>query len=207
MKAARRTWFARVAASAPERLVFLDETWFSTHMARLYGYAPSGERLHDAIPFRHWTTLTFVAGLTADGLIAPRVFQGSMTGLAFEDYLRKALFPTHRPGDVLILDNLASHKTRAVRSALKEAGYAVRYLPPYSPDRNPIEQAFSKLKRMARQAAERTVDGVKKLVRSLARKLKPDECANYIRNSGYQAATLTRNPLQRGSIRLHRPRI
>ncbi len=96
---------------------------------------------------------------------------------------------------MLILDNLASHKTRAVRSALKEAGYAVRYLPPYSPDRNPIEQVFSKLKGMARKAAERTVEGVKKLVRSLARKLKPGECANYIRHSGYPPATLTRNPL------------
>ena len=123
--------------------------------------------------------LSPVAGLTAAGLIPPRVFQGSTTGTAFENYLRKALFSTHRPGDVLISDNLASHKTRAVRSALREAGYAVRYLPPYSPDRNPIEQAFSKRKRTARTAAERTIDGVKKLVRSLARKLKPGECANY----------------------------
>lgn len=185
MKAARATRFARVAASAPERLIFLDETWFSTHMARLYGYAPSGERLRDAIPFRHWTTLTFVAGLTADGLIAPRVFRGSMTGSAFEDYLRRALIPTCRPGDVLVLDNLASHKTRAVRSALEEAGCTVRYLPAYSPDFNPIEQAFAKLKAMARKAAERTADGVKKLVRSLARKLKPGECANYIHHCGY----------------------
>ena len=187
MKAARATWFARVAAAAPERLIFLDETWFSTAMTRLYGYAPLGERLHDAVPFRRWTTLTFVAGLTSDGMIAPRVFQGAMNGLAFEDYLRRALIPKCRPGDVLILDNLASHKTRAVRATLKDAGLAVRYLPPYSPDRNPIEQAFSKLKAAARKAAERSVEGLKKLVRSVARKLRPVECQNYILHSGYPA--------------------
>ena len=187
MKAARATWFARVAAAAPERLIFLDETWFSTAMTRWYGYAPLGERLHDAVPFRRWTTLTFVAGLTSDGMIAPRVFQGAMNGLAFEDYLRRALIPKCRPGDVLILDNLASHKTRAVRATLNQAGLAVRYLPPYSPDRNPIEQAFSKLKRAARKAAERSVEGLKKLIRSAARKLRPVECQNYILHSGYPA--------------------
>jgi transposase len=187
VKAARATWFARVAASAPERLIFLDETWFSTAMGRLYGYAPLGERLHDAVPFRRWTTLTFVAGLTSDGMIAPRVFQGAMNGTRFEDYLRRALIPKCRPGDVLILDNLASHKTCAVRATLKQAGLAVRYLPPYSPDRNPIEQAFSKLKRLARRAAERSVEGLTKLVRSVARKVRPAECQNYIRHSGYPA--------------------
>ena len=190
MKAARQTWFARVTASAPERLIFLDETWFSTAMGRLYGYAPVGERLHDAVPLRHWATVTFVAGLTARGLIAPRAFQGPMTGAAFDDYLRRALLPRCRPGDVLVLDNLSSHKTRAVRATLAGAGLAVRYLPAYSPDRNPIEQAFSKLKRAARTAAERTVEGLTKLVRSLARKLRPAECRNYILHSGYHA-TLT----------------
>lgn len=190
MKAARATWFARVAASAPKRLIFLDETWFSTAMGRSYGYAPLGERLHDAVPFRRWTTLTFVAGLTAEGMIAPRVFPGAMNGTRFEDYLRRALIPKCRPGDVLILDNLASHKTRTVRTTLKQAGLAVRYLPPYSPDRNPIEQAFSKLKQLARRAAERTVDGLKKLVGSVARKFSSGECQNYIRHSGY-AATKT----------------
>ncbi len=187
MKAARATWFARVAASAPERLIFLDETWFSTAMGRLYGYAPIGERLDDAVPFRRWTTLTFVAGLTSEGVIAPRVFQGAMNGLAVEDYVRRALIPKCRPGDVLILDNLASHKTRAVRATLKNAGLAVRDLPPYSPDRNPIEQAFSQLKRLAHRAAERSVEGLKKLVRSVAKKLRPVECQNYILHSGYPA--------------------
>ena len=156
-------------------------------MTRLYGYAPLGERLRDAVPFRRWTTLTFVAGLTSDGMIAPRAFEGAMNGAAFEDYLRRALIPKCRPGDVLILDNLASHKTRAVRTTLEHAGLAVRYLPPYSPDRNPIEQAFSKLKAAARKAAERSVEGLKKLVRSAARKLRPVECQNYILHSGYPA--------------------
>ena len=185
MKAARRTWFARVAAAAPARLIFLDETWFSTAMARSHGHAPVGERLVDAVPLRHWTTATFVAGLTAGGLIAPRLLGGPMTGATFEDYLRRARLPAARPGDVLVLDNLAAHKTRGVRAALAAGGLAVRYLPAYSPDRNPIEQVFSKFKRLARSAAERSVEGLRKLVRSLARKLRPDECANYIHHAGY----------------------
>jgi transposase len=175
VRAARGRWFARVAAAAPERLIFLDETWFTTAMGRLYGYAPCGERLVDALPLGRWTRLTFVAGLTPDGMIAPRVLNGSMTGDRFEDYLRRALLPKCRPGDVLILDNLRAHKTAPVRAVLKQAGIAVRYLPAYSPDRNPIEQAFSKLKHLARKAAERTVEGLKKLMRSLPRKIRPDE--------------------------------
>ena len=154
-------------------------------MDRLSGYAPVGERLHDAVPFRRWTTLTFVAGLTADGLIGPRVFAGAMTGRAFDDDLRRALIPKCRPGDVFVLDNLSSHKTRAVRATLNQAGLAVRYLPAYSPDRNPIEQAFSKLKRLARAAAERSVEGLTLLVRSMARKLRPAECRTYILHAGY----------------------
>src|SRR6201999_3921265 len=114
---------------APERLIFLDETWFTTAMGRLYGYAPCGQRLFDALPLGHWKRLTFVAGLTADGMIAPRILDGSMTGDRFEDYLRRALIPRSRPGDVLVMDNLPVHKTRSVRAVLKEAGVAVRYLP------------------------------------------------------------------------------
>jgi transposase len=186
VKAARATWFARVAAAAPERLIFLDETWFTTAMGRLYGYAPRGQRLVDTLPLGHWKRLTFVAGLTSDGMIAPRIFDGSMTGDRFEDYLRRALIPRSRPGDVLVMDNLPVHKTRSVRAVLKGSGIAVRYLPAYSPDRNPIEQAFSKLKRLARTAAERTGEGLKKLVRSLPRKLHPDECRNYVLHCGYQ---------------------
>lgn len=187
MTAARGTWFARVAAAAPTRLIFLDETWFTTAMGRGYGYAPRGHRLHAAVPLRRWTRLTFVAGLTAGGLIAPRVIDGSMNGDRFEDYVRRALLPVCRPGDVLILDNLSVHKTAAVRATLRAGGVAVRYLPAYSPDRNPIEPAFAKLKGLARKAAERTVDGVRALIRSLTRRLRPAECQNYIRHSGYPA--------------------
>ena len=187
MKAARQTWFARVAASTPERLIFLDETWFSKAMGRLSGSAPVGDRVHDAVPFRRWTTVTFVAGLTADGMIGPKVFEGAMSGRAFEDDLRRSPIPKCRPGDVLILDDLSSHKTRAVRATRNRAGLAVRHLPAYSPDRNPIEPAFSKFERLARTAAERSVEGLKKLVRSMARKVGPAECQNYILHSGYPA--------------------
>jgi transposase len=165
--------------------VFLDETWFTTAMTRTHGYAPRGEPLIDSAPLRHWTRLTFVAGLTLDGMIAPRLFEGSINGKRFEDYLRHALVPHSRPGDLLVLDNLPAHKTQSVRMFLKQSGIAVRHLPPYSPDRNPIELAFSKLKRMARAAAERAIHSVKKLVRSLSNKLTPEECRNYITHCGY----------------------
>lgn len=185
MKAARLAWPATVRDLAPKRLVFLDETWLSTAMARLFGYAPKGERLHDAVPYRHWKTVTFVAGLSADGLIAPKVYDGPMNAAAFEGYLTKVLAPQTRPGDLLILDNLAAHKASGVQAAFERCGLARLYLPPYSPDLNPIENAFSKLKRLMRGAAERTVDGLKKAVRKLLRSFHSDECINYITHCGY----------------------
>ena len=185
MKAARLAWPAAVRGRSPGRLIFLDETWLSTAMGRLYGYAPEGERLHDAVPYRHWKTITLVAGLSADGLVAPKVYDGPMNAATFETCLTRALAPQTRPGDLLILDNLASHKAAGVRAAFERCGLARLYLPPYSPDLNPIENTFSKLKRLMRRAAERTVDGLKRAVRKLMRQFDPAECLNYIRHCGY----------------------
>jgi len=179
-----------VAASAAARLIFLDETWFTTSMARLSGYAPRGQRVVAAIPCGHWQTTTFVGGLTADGFIAPMVLDGAMNTAAFVAYVDQVLAKEVRPGDLVILDNLSSHKTPAVRAAFARHHIRVPYLPPYSPDLNPIENAFSKLKRLARSAAERTVDGLWAAIGRLLDEFRPAECRNYLRHCGY-AATIT----------------
>jgi transposase len=169
------------------RLIFLDETWFTTSMARLFGYAPRGHRLLDRVPHGHWKTTTFVGGLTARGFIAPMVLDGALNAAAFTAYVEQVLAPETRPGDLLILDNLSSHKTAGVRAALARCRIGVLYLPPYSPDLNPIEQAFSKLKRLVRSAAERTVEGLWASIGRLLDRFTPPECRNYLRHSGYAA--------------------
>jgi transposase len=179
-----------VAAPAPARLVFLDETWFTTSMARLSGYAPRGERLVAAIPCGRWQTTTFVGGLTADGFIAPMVLDGAMNTAAFVAYIDQVLAKEARPGDLVVLDNLSSHKTAEVRRAFARHRTNHLYLPPYSPDLNPIENAFSKLKRLVRSAAERTVDGLWAAIGRLLDRFRPAECRNYLRRCGY-AATIT----------------
>ena len=144
----------------PARLVFVDETWASTNMARRTGRSPRGRPLVMPVPFGHWKTTTFVAALRADGLTAPTVIDGAMTGELFEAYARRVLVPELRPGDVVVLDNLACHRRAGVRRAIEAAGAELRFLPPYSPDLNPIELAFAKLKRLLRSAGRRTVDGL-----------------------------------------------
>jgi transposase len=185
--AARREWPAVVAAKSAGRLIFLDETWFTTSMARLCGYAPRGQRLVDALPYGHWKTTTFVAGLTADGLIAPMVLDGTMNTAAFCAYVDQVLARDVRPGDLLILDNLSSHKTAGTLAALRRHQIAFLHLPPYSPDLNPIENAFSKLKRLVRSAAERTVDGLWSAIGRLIDQFSATECRNYLRHCGYPA--------------------
>lgn len=187
MKAAREAWPTTVANRSAKRLIFLDETWFSTRMGRLYGYAPRGRRLDAAIPHGHWKTTTFVAGLTARGFIAPMVLDGPMNADAFRAYLEQVLAKETRPGDLLVLDNLSSHKTKAVQDTLKSCGIDCLYLPPYSPDLNPIENAFSKLKRLARTAAERTVEGLWSAIGKFLDGFRPEECLNYLRHCGYHA--------------------
>jgi transposase len=179
-----------VAARGAGRLIFLDETWFTTSMARLSGYAPRGQRLTAALPHGHWKTTTFIGGLTAGGFIAPMVLDGAMNTAAFCAYVEQVLAKEVREGDLVILDNLSSHKAPAALAALREHRIDCLYLPPYSPDLNPIENAFSKLKRLARSAAERTVDGLWAAIGRLIDEFRPAECANYLRHCGY-AATIT----------------
>jgi transposase len=187
---ARDHWPMTVADRQAKRLIFLDETWFTTSMARLFGYAPRGRRLVDFLPHGHWKTTTFVGGLTAQGFIAPMVLDGAMNAAAFKAYIDQVLSKETRPGDLVILDNLSSHKTAAVRAAFDRCGIGYQYLPPYSPDLNPIENAFSKLKRLVRTAAERTVEGLWSGIGCLIDRFRPAECRNYIHHSGY-AATIT----------------
>jgi transposase len=163
-------------------------------MARTHGYAPCGRRLAAAVPYGHWKTTTFVGGLTAGGFIAPMVLDGAMNTAAFVAYVDQVLAKEVRPGDLLILDNLSSHKTPAALAALRKHHIDVLYLPPYSPDLNPIENAFSKLKRLVRSAAERTVDGLWAAIGRLIDQFSPAECANYLSRCGYPA-TIKRSPL------------
>lgn len=169
-----------------ERLVFLDETWTTTNMTRLRGRAPRGERLVDkTTPHGHWKTTTFIAALRSDGLTAPTVVDGPLDGALFLAYVRQQLAPTLCAGDVVVMDNLSSHKVAGVRAAIEAVGARLVYLPPYSPDYNPIEQAFAKLKWLVRSAKERTVEGLWKLLGKLVDRFSPTECRNYFRNSGY----------------------
>jgi transposase len=169
----------------PSRLVFLDETWATTNMSPTRGRAPKGERLVCAVPHGHWHTTTFLCGLRTIGLVAPLVLDGAINGAAFLAYVKQFLAPTLRPGDAVVLDNLSSHKVTGVREAVEACGATLLYLPPYSPDLNPIELAFSKLKRLLRDAAERTVEALWQTIGKLLSRFSPDECANYIRHCGF----------------------
>ena len=167
------------------KLVFIDETSVTTKMVRQYGRAPVGERLVAKVPHGHWKTLTFIAGLRVDGMTAPYVIDGAMDGPAFLAYIESVLAPTLRKGDIVFMDNLRTHKVDGVVAALAAVGAKVRYLPAYSPDLNPIEMAFSKLKTALRKGAARTVEALWKLIGRLMKTFAPDECANYFRHAGY----------------------
>ena len=154
-------------------------------MARTHGRAPRGERLRAAVPHGHWNTTTFVAGLTLRGMTSPFVLSGPINRTAFEAYVEKVLVPELRPGDIVIMDNLSSHKGPRVRSMIETAGAELLFLPPYSPDFNPIENAFAKLKAMLRKAAERTVEGLWTAIGGIINTFTPAECANYFAAAGY----------------------
>jgi transposase len=162
-------------------------------MCRLYGRSPVGQRLDGTAPYGHWQTTTFLAGLRHDGITAPLVLDGPINGEIFLAYVEQFLVPTLRPGDIVILDNLASHKVAGVAEAIAAAGATVRYLPPYSPDLNPIEQLFAKIKALLRKAAARTRDALWHAVALALQCVSSQECANYFANSGY--VPLNRNPL------------
>jgi transposase len=183
----RRDWFDSQPELDPERLVFIDETWASTNMARLHGRAPKGERLRAGIPQGHWKTTTFVAGLRLTGMMATMVLDGPINREAFQAYVEQLLVRELRPGDIVIMDNLSSHKGPAVRQAIEAAGARLVFLPPYSPDFNPIENAFAKLKALLRGAAERTVEALWTTIGSLIECFTPKECANYFAAAGYDA--------------------
>ena len=169
--------------------LFLDECGVTTDLLRRYGRSPRGTRLHDHTPCGHWQTHTVIAGLRLDGLTAPAVFDGPIDTPTFLAYVEQVLVPTLRPGDVVVLDNLAVHKHPEIRTAIEGAGARVRFLPPYSPDFNPIEQAFAKLKAFLRAARPRTFDHVCELMAAAIGLFTPTECANYVRHSGYRVTT------------------
>lgn len=176
--------------------MFVDETWASTNMARKYGRSLKGQRLIGAVPHGHWKTTTFVAALRSDGLTAPTVVDGPMNGDVFVAYVEQQLVPTLRPGDVVIMDNLSAHKRAAVGAAIQAAGAELRYLPPYSPDLNPIELAFAKLKHLLRSTGERTIHGLWNFLGQSLDAFTPTECRNYIRHCGYPGnATLNMKTL------------
>ena len=169
----------------PSRLVFIDETWTKTNMAPLRGWAPRGQRLKAKVPHGHWKTMTFLAALRHDRIDAPWFLEGPIDGDSFRLYVEKVLLPTLCPGDIVIMDNLGSHKGRAVRQLIRSAGAKLFFLPKYSPDLNPIEQVFAKLKHLLRKAAARTVETICTAIGELLAAFTADECVNYFRNSGY----------------------
>jgi transposase len=181
----RARWTKRQKRIEPERLVFIDETWTKTNMAPLRGWAARGARLLAKVPHGHWKTLTFVAALRHDRIEAPFVLDGPVNGECFKIYVEKVLAPTLAPGDLVIMDNLGSHKGKAIRRAIRAAGAKLFFLPKYSPDLNPIEQVFAKLKHLLRKAAARTIESVIAAIGQLLGTYTPQECANYFKNAGY----------------------
>ena len=170
---------------SPARLIFVDETGAATTMARRYRRSARGLRLDGPVPHGHWKSTTFVGALTSRGFLAPYVTDGAMNGVLFKAWVEQMLAPELRPGDIVVMDNLPAHKVAGIRQAIEARDAKLRYLPPYSPDLNPIEQAFAKLKALLRKAAERTVDGLWNAIGKLLDLFPPTECANYLANSGY----------------------
>jgi transposase len=183
----RRAWFNGQLDLDPERLVFVDETGASTKMARRRGRAPRGERCRSGVPHGHWQTPTFTAGLRLTGFSAPMVLDGPMRGEVFRAWTEQFLAPTLSTGDVVIMDNLPAHRVTGVRQAIEARGAKLLFLPPYSPDFNPIENAFAKLKALLRKAAERTIDGLWATIGRLVEAFTPAECASYFAAAGYDA--------------------
>jgi len=181
----RARWKAYQDRIDRRRLVFIDETWVKTNMAPLRGWGPRGQRLRAMVPYGHWKTMTFLAALRHDRIDAPWVVHVPINGELFQLYVRQILVPTLTPGDIVVLDNLGSHKSHAVRNAIRAAGARLFFLPPYSPDLNPIEQVFAKLKHLLRKASERTVENTWRRAGALLDLFPPGECQNYLTNAGY----------------------
>jgi transposase len=181
----RAQWIKYQDRVDPARLVFIDETWTRTNMAPLRGWAPRGNRLIGKVPDGRWRTMTFLAALRHDRITAPWLLEGPIDGESFATYVEKVLLPTLRHGDVVIMDNLGSHRGKIIRQLIRSAGAKLFLLPKYSPDLNPIEQVFAKLKHLLRKAAARTVEAVCAAIGELLGAFTKNECANYFKNSGY----------------------
>jgi transposase len=187
--ARRRAWWKKYQGRIdPRRLVFIDETWAKTNMTRTRGWSRRGLPLNSKVPHGRWTTMTFLAALRHDRIAAPCVFDGPINGGSFLAYIQQCLVPTLQRGDIVVMDNLGSHKGRAVRASLRSAGAKLFFLPPYSPDLNPIEQVFAKLKTLLRKADERSVEATWRRIGSILGCFSPRECAAYLANSGYASA-------------------
>ena len=182
----RRDWFEAQPDLDPASLVFIDETGLSTKMARLRGRSLRGQRCRAGVPQGHWKTTTFTGALRLAGMTAPFVYDGAMNGVVFRAYVEQVLVPTLQPGDIVVMDNLPAHKAAGVRHAIEQAGGTLLYLPPYSPDFNPIENAFAKLKAILRKAAERGVDGLWAAIGAAVSTFRPQECTNYFAAAGYE---------------------
>lgn len=182
----RAQWQASQVQIDPTSVVFIDETWAKTNMTRRYGRSPLGTRLLEKTPCGRWQTTTFLGALRVQGFVAPLTVDGAINGALFRAWVEQHLAPTLSPGDVVVMDNLSSHKVRGVREAIEAAGAELRYLPPYSPDLNPIELAFSKLKKLLRDGAERTVDKLWTLCGQTLDQFTEHECRNYFQHCGYR---------------------
>jgi putative transposase len=187
----RRTqWKAYQGRIDPTRLVFIDETWTKTNMAPLFGWAPRGQRLMACVPHRRWKTMTFLAALRHDRIDAPWLIDGPINGQSFLTYVEQVLCPTLQPGDIVVMDNLGSHKGKAVRRALRAVGAKLFFLPKYSPDLNPIEMFFSKLKHWLRKAAKRTPDAIYNAIANILPTVTSAECANFFAHANYATPNL-----------------
>ena len=165
--------------------MFIDETWIKTNMTPVRGWGPKGKRLRGFAPYGHWRTMTFLAALRCDRLTAPCVFDGPINGQCFRAYVDQQLIPTLKPGDIVVMDNLGSHKSKTIRKAIRAVGARLLFLPPYSPDLNPIEQTFAKIKHWMRAAQKRKIENTWRHLGYLVSTIKPHECNNYFKNSGY----------------------
>jgi transposase len=183
--AARQAWREDQASLSIDQLIFLDETWATTNMTPRYGRCPRGQRLVAAVPHGHWKTTTFIGALRATGLTAPAVIDGAVNGDIFLAYVQQVLVPTLKPGDIVVMDNLSSHKVIGVRQAIETTGAQLRHLPPYSPDFNPIEQLFAKFKTLLRKVEARTVETLWSAIGDLVSDFSSSECLAYFRHAGY----------------------
>jgi putative transposase len=184
----RSQWQAYQGRIDPTRLVFLDETWTKTNMAPLYGWAPCGQRLPAKVPHRRWKTMTFLAALRHDRVTAPWLLDGPINGQSFLAYIEQVLVPTLQPGDIVVMDNLGSHKGKSIRRALRAAGAKLFFLPKYSPDLNPIEMFFAQLKHWLRKAQRRTPDALYNAIAQILPTVTPIACANFFAHANYGRA-------------------